>query len=229
MKSFPLTPVNIGGGGVAGTIAYVQGKLSPDGTSATSSTISLALTAAVGSGNSICGEVTWDTSTATTITSIIDDKGNVYTLLDTIADNTNAQTSASFFGGPWTNSPQTITVTFSRPTGFRRMLLDEYSGATAVDAHHGQVANGTTAANNVSSGAATTTASGDRIWGAVCPDTGGGTITAGTGFTRRETGLAADNFNMTSEDMTQSAAGSIAATLTQTSSGRYVAFLIAMK
>ena len=69
----------------------------------------------------------------------------------------------------------------------------------------------TTAVNNVTSGAATTTTAGDLIVGGVEDNTNQITITAGTGFTQRN---SLDNTDSAIQDKVQTAAGSIASTQT---------------
>src|SRR6185503_6495137 len=81
--------------------------------------------------------------------------------------------------------------------------------------------------NAVTSTSATTTANGDLIFGAVIDDSGSfGTITAGTGFTRRAT---VNNMDMATEDLVQAAAGPIAATFTFSRSDTYLAQMAAFK
>src|SRR5207253_3457174 len=88
-------------------------------------------------------------------------------------------------------------------------------------------AGGTTAANGVTSMAATTTANGDLIFGVAMDDSGSfGTITAGTGFTARATLNAMD---MAIEDAIQATAGSIASTFTFTPADIYLAQIAAVK
>src|SRR2546427_12351115 len=88
------------------------------------------------------------------------------------------------------------------------------------------VASGTTASNAITSTSAVTTSSGELIFGAVMDDDGVTGITAGTGFTQRQ---SMNNKALATEDLVQAASGSIAATQTFGASHRYLAQMVAFK
>jgi len=71
-----------------------------------------------------------------------------------------------------------------------------------------------------------TTASGDLIFGAVMDDSGVSSNTAGTGFTQRQ---SVNNKDLATEDLVQTASGSIAATQTFGAAHRYLAQMVAFK
>ncbi len=144
-------------------------------------------------------------------------------------DSSNNQSIAICYATNAKAGPNAVTVTFASSTPYRRLLIHEYSGiaiTNAVDVVAKNVANGSTAVDSITSTAATTTASGDLIFGAVMDDTGTTTITAGTGFTQR---LSVNNKDLVSEDRVQAAAGSIAATQRFGAAHRYLAQMIAFK
>lgn len=211
---------------------HVQGVLGPDGSATTATTVAQALAAPAGPGNLVCGLVAWDSTGARTLNSVIDDKGNTYTLGTLVNATTDGEFSRLFWCGNLTNAPQTITATFSAAIGFRRMLLDEYSGILALadpsDGHTGVRQASTTAA---SSGNITTTVDGDLIYGAIYDAAATGTLSAGGGFTIRETATqpVADQVPLSSEDQVQSTAGAIAATFSLTVAGEVGTHVVAFQ
>lgn len=169
------------------SIAPVQHKNTPaDGTTSTS--VSVVLTSAVGSGHAVMGYVSYGDGSVG-ISSVTDDKSNTYTVVDQIADSPNAQQYASFYLLNVTNAPQTITVNFTGPFAFRAICVDEFSGIAttlALDGHTGQVQTGVgTGTNAATSGNTTTTAAGDLIYGMIGDDSNlTNLIAPGTGFLR---------------------------------------------
>lgn len=213
-------------------IVRVQGNAA--GAAGPAATVAVTLGAAVGSGNSLCGWVSWGSNTLTTLTSVTDDKGNTYTISDKFPDNANVQSGAMFFLGNITNGPTIITAHFSPNQNFLQIGADEYSGVLAAtnpsDGHSvcAAVQTGSTATDFLSSGSFTTAVNGDLIYG-VTMDTFNATLaTAGTGYTQRQTSTAQSD--TTSEDKVQSTAGSVAATFTTSSAGgRYITLAVAIK
>ncbi len=124
----------------------------------------------------------------------------------------------------------TVSVNLGRSVQYRRIIISEYSGIATtlpldVTARHQATA--TTAGNGVTSTAGTTTTSGDLIFGAVMDDSGGfGTITAGTGFTRR---AVLNNMDTATEDLVQTTAGPTAATFTFSLADHYLAQMAAFR
>lgn len=203
---FPVTAA------VPSPYAFVQGVLGADGTATTATTLAQALPATVTSGNFVGGVLAWDDTGAVALSSIIDDKGNVYNIGVRVDDTTDGVYHLIFWRGNITNAPQTITATFASAIGYRRMIIDEYSGVTAAtnpsDGQNGQFQSSTAAPSSPS---ITTTAGLDLIYGGLYSDIIG-VISAGSGFTLRHAGTNAENVPIASEDRTQSAAGAIAAT-----------------
>ncbi len=179
-------------------------------------------------GNVIVVAVSWGDSPATLGAS--DLLGNTYVLATSDWDPGNRQGLAVFYAANIRAGANTVTVSFGGAKGYRRIIVSEYSGVAAVSPvdvtakHRGA---GTTASNGVTSGSATTTASGDLIFGVAMDDSGQfGTITAGTGFTRR---AFVNNMDMATEDMVKSTAGATAATFTFSRADTYLAQMVAFK
>jgi len=212
-------------------ILHVQGGISADGTGTATTTVALTLSG-IGVGNSVCGAVSYDSSGGATITSVKDNKGNTYTLGDTVNDAGNNQALTSFYLIGATNGPSTITATISVAVTFRRILADEFSGITVNDGHTGQFqAAPGTGTNAISSGSITPTASGDLIYGATVNTNGatGANFTAGTGYTLQQSGATTDLLNMASESQVQSVAAAISATFTRAVAGTVCTTVMAFK
>jgi hypothetical protein len=199
-------------------MAYVQGNQHQNG-GASSTTVAVTLGAAVTSGNALMVSVGWGSSSgADTVTGVTDDKGNTYQLVDQVRDATQQYLWRTAYLLNVTNGPITITATINNTNTFGAILVDEYSGvatSAALDGHamQGQVSPATTA-DAVKSGAITTTANGNLIYGTTVEITGLGTITHGTGFTAR---INVAGVFMT-EDEVQATAGLIANGATFTAS-----------
>lgn len=194
---------------------------------ATATTIAQALPSRVTGGSLIVVTVTWDTA-ATTAVTCSDSQGNTYVTAVNTNDTTNVQALAVCYAANAAGGTTTVTATFGASSVTRRIIVSEYSGVATtspVDITRSNVANGTTATNNITSTAGTTTTNGDLIFGAVMDTTGTTTITAGTGFTLRST----IGSHMSVEDQVQATAGSIAATFTFNAVQRYIAHMIAFK
>jgi hypothetical protein len=229
----PFT-VTASSGGINGTASvtvavtavpqFVQGAATTNDAGSTS--ITQAFTTANVAGNLIVAAVSWSNGSVT----CSDSQGNSYSVATTQYDNVNDQSLAICYAANVKGGANTVTATFSGSATYRRLLIHEYSGVALVnplDVVAKNNANGTTAANAITSTAAVTTASGDLIFGAVMDDSGIiSSITAGTGFTQR---LSVNNKDMATEDLVQAAAGSIAATDTFGAAHRYLAQMVAFK
>lgn len=157
--------------------------------------------------------VAWSAGSGASIVSVSDGT-NTYTPVRT---NTNGTTgrSATYYVKNTGSGTFTITVTWGADPGFGFLCAHDVSGADTVAPLDQEIIALSIApgvgANAITSTAKTTTAPGEYIFGAAFDEGGGATFTAGTGFGIRETqgGVGA------SEDQIQAAAGSIAATFTQ--------------
>lgn len=199
---------------------YIQGGWSTDNTTATS--ISQVFSGSNTAGNAIVVAVSWDTD-ATPVCS--DSQGNTYSVITHTYDTVNAQAFAVCYALNIKAGANTVTVGFGGSHSWRRLLIHEYTGITGVDVTATNIANGTTAANNITSTAGVTTANGNLIFGVSGADSGTTTIAPGTGFTERvDNGL-----HVASQDTIQTTAGSIASTQTYGTATRYLAHMVAFK
>ena len=174
--------------------AFVQAKsIGEASVSATSKAVTM--DAAVGSGNLLAGIVTWATSTPSDLTSVTDDKGNSYTIVNAIADTGNNQSAASFYGKNLSGGPTVITANFGVSNNFKGLSVQEFSGldtSAPLDGtnEQGQLQTSPgTGTDGVKSGASTQTPSVDNavvFAGSVntgATGTGSQAFTPGTNFT----------------------------------------------
>ena len=211
----------------AAAISFVQANASTN--DAAASTIAQAFTTANTAGNLIVVAVSWGDNVAPSIRAT-DTLGNTYAIAINDFDPGNRQGLAILYAPNIRAGANTVTVTLGATGGYRRIMVSEYSGIATTapfDAAARNRAGGTTATNGVTSTAATTTANGDLIFGVAMDDSGSfGTITAGTGFTRRTT---LNGMDMATEDAIQATAGSVAATFTFSRADTYLAQMAAFK
>src|SRR5207249_10561614 len=209
---------------IASAPSHVQGASITNDAGGT--TIAKAFTTSNVSGNLIVAAVSWGNNSAVTCS---DSQGNSYAVATTQYDSTNNQSLAICYAANVTGGANTVTARFGSSAGYRRLLIHEYQGValnSPVDVVAKNVANGTTGSNAITSTAAITTVSGDLIFGAAMDDSGLTTITAGTGFTQRQ---SVNSKDMATEDLVQTAAGSVAATQTFGATHRYLAQMVAFK
>ena len=193
------------------------------------SSISQAFGSPNAGGNLIVVAASWGDNPASSI-SASDTWGNTYFLATSDFDSNNRQGLAVFYAPNIHSGANTVTVRFGQADAYRRIIVSEYSGvatAAPLDATAKHQAAGTKTANGVTSSPATTTANGDLIFGAVMDDSGNfGSITAGTGFTRR---AVLNNMDTATEDCVQITAGSLAATFTFSRADYYLAQMVAFR
>lgn len=206
---------------VGTSIVHVQDVLGPCPASATTVSDTLA---AVGVGNTVVGFIVWQGSVAPT--SIADDKGNSYAVIDV---NLTSYSSLTFWCSNITNGPSVITATWAASVQFPQITASEYSNVKSLDAHIFQSPVSGTATDAITSGNMTTAQNGDVIWGACFNSAGSLATSAGTGFTQRTKDTSAANWGVISEDKTQTAAGTTAATFTSTvSTNAYAVYGVAL-
>lgn len=191
------------------------------------SSISKSFTAGNNAGNLIAVAVSWDgTSSAPTCS---DSQGNTYFMATYQRDTVMNQSLAICYAPNSKAGTNAVTVTFSGNQSYRRLIISEYSGVATVspvDITAQNISVASTAANAVTSGSATTTVSGNLIFGAVMDDSATTSITAGSGFTQR---AAVNNKDMVVQDMVQGASGTIASTQTFGAAHRYLAQMVAFR
>jgi hypothetical protein len=184
------TGVNAAAGGTGGLIAtQVQINTQNFYTSMTSKSET---GAPVGSGNCVIGSLSWMPSGAmdiSALTSITDDKGNSYTIVDSLVDSTNHYALVTFIKWNITNAPSTITATFNNFYQRQDLAWAEYTGVAAGDPRDGHSINlipsVAATADAATSGNFTTTVANNRIWAALIDTRGySNGYLAGTGYTK---------------------------------------------
>ena len=166
------------GGGGGGSIGFVQvNSATPvNNTSPVAVAYPLAQTA----GNLNIVVVGWNDTTAT-VSSVVDSRGNTYTLAVGPTSGTALRQSI-YYAKNIAGGSNTVTVTFSQAAFFPDVRVLEYSGldpTAPLDVTAGAAGTGTSA----NSGSATTTSANELVFGA---GTTGGTFgTVGTGFVAR--------------------------------------------
>jgi len=175
-------------------------------------------------GNAIIVSVYWDISLSSNLTSVSDNKSNIYTLIGTVfTDANNNACQHAYCLNATGGASHTVTANFSNANAaFVRIVAHEASGiatSAALDQDSGgnQQTSATPAASSV-----TTTTGGQYIFASVvnAGGTASDTFSAGSGFTEpaNSTASAAANESMV-EDQVQTSAGAIAPDWTRTSSG----------
>ncbi|HEX8838261.1 MAG TPA: hypothetical protein VF748_15065 [Candidatus Acidoferrum sp.] len=183
------------------------------GTSAT-----LNYTAAVASGNVVCGIAFINGSNTDNVSSISDSAGNTYTKVN-VASSTGGggtwNTVAFWSNGPLTNGPTSVTVNNGAVSaGNIWIIYGEFSppGSGTISLDGNNTNNGT--GTSVTSGSITTTVNGDLIFAGTF-GTSFTTLSVGSGFTVVEN----DNANFGAEFQTQTSSGAINPSFTNTNAG----------
>lgn len=201
--------------------AFVQSTIAVPASGTASSIVGIQFGANVTAGNTII--VAACRSGTTAGSTITDSLGNTFIVRKEINDATNGDSMCVGDAVNAIGGASSITVHF--PTGgFRAIVAHEYSGIGAFDVTAGQ-AGVSSAANST---IATTTGTGDLIFGAIHND--GGTSTnasSGAGFTRRtfQQYTAGAAYAMASEDKNQAAAGSTRAQFNQNAADGYICIM----
>src|SRR5882762_6328283 len=170
---------------------------------AAAASISQAFSANNAAGNLIVVAVSWGDNPAPAL-SASDTRGNTYAVATNDFDPGKQQGLAILFAPNSRAGANTVSVNFGAADGYRRIIVSEYRGlatAATLDVAARNRAAGTTAPSGITSTAATTSVNGALIFGAVMDDSGFfGSITAGSGFTRR---AVLNNTDMATEDTVQ--------------------------
>ena len=186
----------------------------------------------VGNGHLVAGVASY--SNTCTLGTITDDSAVQATQVDTGTDTTEGQKSTSFYFANVTDSLRTVTENVTGASCSSSVVIDEYSGVATVSpldgtAHAANFQNSPgTGANAITSGSVTTVTSGDLIYGANNIVGGLTGITAGTGYTLRQTQTGLQD-NLSSEDKVQAVAGAVAATFTTNSNQDTITNVMAFK
>lgn len=188
----------------------------------------------VAANNIIAVFVYW-LSTINTLTSITDNCGGIYTIVGNPTTGSSGRVAMAYSVVGSTGSC-TVTANFSG-SQFAKIIAHEIYGvntSSPLDNNQHvlnyQAAPGT-GTNAITSGSITTTQNGDYIFGATVAEdcSEGGTLSAGTGYASRALD-SSGSCSMSTEDIIQTSAGSIAATF-QTTTGwaNYITGIMAFK
>lgn len=215
------------------TISPTQAVSSALNTSGSTSIVQ-AFGSANAAGHLLTAGFTWDSTGTggTTVTSVTDTQGNTWQLAKLQNDTTNRQACALYYAENSKAGANTVTVTFPNAKDFTCLNVAEWpTGVTAsslTGTPAGASGAGTTATDNLSSGTTTPGQDNALIIGLLNrTDSQSGTASAGTGFTR-DTEDATTAF-LALEHRQQTTAAAIAATWTQSVSGRYSVIAAAFK
>ena len=182
---------------------------------------------AVGSGNAVVGSVAW-TGSGGLPSSIVDNKGNVYTILDSKLNFGPGDSLATFYGFNITNGPDAIAANWSSAISFPQVSWDEYSGSlNTVDGHsiNGQTNPGT-GTDAITSGNISPVGTSDVVWGTCINNNGQITRAIGTGYTLTGQDSSSADWGYISEGKTFGP-GTTAVTFTDATNGSANTYLTA--
>lgn len=221
-------------------ITYVQGTSGQNDTAAT--TIAASYPSNVSANNLLAVAVTWSTTVNTNTLSCGDTLSNTWTTTASIFSTNAGQQTAICWAITSSSGSDTVTATISGGIGknYRRIVLGEYhnvatSSPVDVSAVSANNASSTIGASGATTASATTTQSGDLLFGANedTGNAGNSTVTAGSGFTQRQ--LTDDTVNGSNDhfsvqDKVQTSPATVAGTWGETVSGNfYTAGMVAFK
>lgn len=209
-----------------------------NGTNSAVNSLAATFGAGVSNNNLVRGFVYWATGNTTHLSTVADDKGNSYTIVDKVADAGDAVCLGSFYKEGITNAPTVVTATLGVSlNAAMTIVVAEESGlatASALDTHAGQTqTNPGLGTDAISSGNGTTTQDGDLICSGVIRGSIGSltNTVAGTGFSTRESDTSV-SMHIKAEDLIQGTLGAIAGTWTDATSGNasvYTTLMMAFK
>lgn len=182
----------------------------------TGSTAPATLATPVASGNMIIGWLAWN-DVYSTLSTITDDKGNSYSILQNIFSTAiYSCTFVIFTALNLTNGPTTITATFTASIKYPQIGIDEYQGISTIDTSRINVQESSlgTTVDAINSGSITTTVANELVWGVATSGDGVPVTLAGTGWTRRMTTTDSSGYTPATEDRVLATPGPIAATFT---------------
>jgi len=190
-------------------ISFLQGNSGPSTLQASNSSVAVPYSVAQNVGDLNVVVVGWGDTTSS-ITSVTDTRGNIYTLAVGPTSNTGLQQSI-YYAKNIVGGNNTVTVKFNQAASYPDVRILEYRGASTsspLDAKAAASGSGTTA----NSGPAVTTSANELIFGA--GTTGDIFTAAGPGFVSRMINV----YGNIAEDKNVTSVGSYSATATTSSS-----------
>ncbi len=220
---------NAGVGGGGNTKSFTQGGYNSQ--SFSSATLTLTLTGVSSTKTSILCGFAW--SPASETLNSLGDTHNSYIIIDNPSTGSGIS-SAMAYATIATGGTLAISAVFSSSSLSSQMACHEVAGSSAAPVPDGtqpamnyQASVGT-GTDLVTSNSITPTQTGDYLFGVSTNDSGTAlTLTAGTGFTNRETGNLSRP--MQTEDEIDSASSAISATFTTSVSSSFVTGVMAFK
>ena len=201
-------------------MSKVQSAVSADTNDLSGATVvTQNLGSAITAGNAGWGHVSWQQG-GTSVTNVSDGT-NTYPVIQTTGPDANSIFCATFFAGNLSATGATphLTATFNVSSLFRRIHFEEWSGVATSSSLNKNAAQESatfgTGTDAVTSGAQTTTAACQVV--GVAYDSSTTTVpSVGTGFTLGDSSSFSAGDNFRTENLTQGASGSTAATYTTT-------------
>jgi hypothetical protein len=213
--------------GMAGSLhaaTHIQQASNSDVSGKSRTSFSATFTSRTIPGDAILIGVTYGNANPTITAS--DSQGNAYVQAIKTYDPGHHQGCAILYAlGTRGNAPDTVTLKFGSSVAYLALGIHEYSGISALDVASGNRGSG----SNLFSGSATTTTSGDLIFGTGVEDGvgHGDTFAPGAGFAKRvDLGSAAAYAD---EDRVLNAAGSVAVTWNMAPGSNWIANMAAFR
>jgi hypothetical protein len=213
-----VTGTGTGGGGGTSAITYIQSAKFTSNNGGT--TVRTTLSKPSVAGNTLIAAVSWGDVDVSGKLSATDNAGNVYQVATRAWDSRMRQGLAILYVVNAKGGATTTTVSFGSNVGYHRLITLEYSNIAALDVTAKNIGTASTAANAVTSTAATTRYAGELIFGAVMDDYGVNNITPGSGFTQR---ASVNNKDLACQDRIQASPASVASTQTFSANHYYLA------
>ena len=145
-------------------MAYLGGGATSN--TAAAATITAAYSPSVTAGSLLVAVVSWDVGGGTSLSAVSDSAGNTWTIISPSRYNTaDGEVSQMAYALNANAGATTVTATFGSATGYRHIVVGEWSGVAAtaaLDQTTGATANGSA---SPTSGAVTTTTGGQLVVG----------------------------------------------------------------
>ena len=204
--------------------ADVQAAVSNILFSASAATIPVSFSGTVASGGAVIGVAKWDGGSIADLTSVTDDQGNTYSIID--SQQRGSSTMIMFYLYNITNAPITVTVNLGTARTVRGIAIREASGLGTTDPLDGFTVHNVSSSaaigtDNGNSGSYDTRWDGAYVFAGILDASGGlgaNTFSAGTGFSGISQAGDGTHTSLATEYQIQTNAGSCEAWFTLTGS-----------
>jgi hypothetical protein len=197
------------------------------------SSVTLPLPTPIGAGNLLAVFVSY--ADGVTLTSVTDNLGNTFKLVRTVDDMPHSQAATTAYAQNTKAGVDSVTANFNGLTCCRSVIVHELHGADTIaplDGNSARLQTGAgTGTDSVTSGQMFTQSPRDYIFAASTNSDGvtGQTISAGTGFSRREILTPSAGNSTVSEDENVNAPGSVSSTFTYSNNGASLTMQMAFR